>query len=174
MNGVWMSGCPGRPPRRRSRCKRLTSSLPSAIQRAQRGRVVALRRKVGVGAGVAAVRIHELFGPQPRDQIHRAEARSDMAGASLHDHVKTVQATDVGEERRPFDWIGRRAANRGDGLGRRVTSSLRRRAVGRNDLFRPSACFQRRHRAVQPPSTTSVAPVMYAEARDARNTRAPL
>ena len=48
-------------------------------QRVERRRVVALRREVDVGVRRAAVGIDELLGPEPRDQIDRAEARSDVA-----------------------------------------------------------------------------------------------
>jgi hypothetical protein len=77
-------------------------------QRIQGRRVVPLRRKVRVRAGRAAVRIDQFLRPQPGDQIHRAEARSDVARAGLHDHVERVQPADIGDERRTLDWIRRR------------------------------------------------------------------
>jgi hypothetical protein len=48
-------------------------------QRVERRRVVALRGEVDVGVRRAAVGVHELLGPEPRDQVSGAEARSDVA-----------------------------------------------------------------------------------------------
>ena len=107
-------------------------------QRIERRRVVPLGREVDVGAGRAAVGVGELLGPQPRDQIGGAEARSDVAGAGLHDHVERVQAADVGQQGRALDRIrGGAPRRRRSTSAARTTARRRRRAACLNDLFRP-------------------------------------
>ena len=74
-------------------------------QRVERGRVVAFRREIDVGVVRVAVRVDEAVRPQPRDQIHRAEARADVARAGVHDHVERVEPAEVRQERRARDRI---------------------------------------------------------------------
>src|SRR5665213_1794230 len=74
-------------------------------QRVERGGVVSLRRKVDIRVARAAVGIDEVVGPQPADQVHRAETRSDVAGTRLHDHVERVQPAQIRHEQRARDRI---------------------------------------------------------------------
>src|SRR5215467_14200523 len=69
-------------------------------ERVQRGRVVTLRREVDVRVRRVAVWIDEAVGPQPGNQIHRAEARADVTRTGAHDHVERIQAAEVRDEGR--------------------------------------------------------------------------
>ena len=144
-------------------------------QRVERRRVVSLRREVDVRAWRRRCwDRRSVLGPQPRDEIDGAEARADVAGAGLHDHVERVEAADVGEQspRARSDRTSRARTATIASQRRRRTARRRRRAACPNDLFRPSELRERASRmtwlcelrsaicAVQPPSTTSVAPVM--------------
>ena len=81
-------------------------------ERIERRDVVALRREIDVGVVALAVRIVQRLGPQPRDDVGRAEARSDVARSGLHDHEERVDAAQVRQQLRARDRIRDAAAHR--------------------------------------------------------------
>jgi hypothetical protein len=97
-----------------------TQALGRDQQGVQRRSVVPLRREIDVGSVAVAVRIVQLLGPQPGDEVGGAEARSDVTGTSLHDHEERVDPAQVGDQCRSRCRIGHATAHGAKRLARHV------------------------------------------------------
>ncbi len=119
-------------------------------QRVERRRIVALRREIDVGIVAVAVRVAQVFGPQPRDDVGGAEARADVARAGLHDHEQGVDAAQVGHHPGAHDRIADPLAHGPKHLARNVRQRVvtNQRAI-RKILFTHSFKSTNRRSEVQ-------------------------
>ena len=100
--GTPTSGCPSRPPSRRSRSRRSRGNdAEREERRVQPGHVVALRREEHVAVGIveAALGDVELVEQQVGDDVERAERGAEMPRAGALHGNERVQPARVGQER---------------------------------------------------------------------------